>query len=101
MPDRRTSRATNAFKPKSRRLTVSMICTALLSTALLLIVGDAMGGGLLYALLHAFHATTDVILWTEGTFLVLSVVPAGWLLYRACQAEMEMADPNGRRPAED
>jgi hypothetical protein len=78
--------------------TVLIILTALFGVLLATICGDALVGAFVLAALDMVGATRTLVDWTEGVFLVASLVPAALLFRHALASERAMWGVGSRRP---
>jgi hypothetical protein len=78
------------------RLTLVMILTALFGVLIAMIVGDALIGALVLAMLEFAGVTGPFLGWTEGVLAVASLVPAYFVFRHALANERAMwAPPRG------
>jgi hypothetical protein len=76
-----------------KRTTVVMILTALFGVLIAMIVGDALIGALVLAMLEFAGVTGPAVNWTEGVLAVASVIPAYFLFRHALANERSMWAP--------
>ncbi len=80
---------------RNSHLTLVMILTALFGVLIAMIVGDALVGALVLAMLEFAGVTGSFLGWTEGVLAVASLIPAYFLFRHALANERAMWTPPG------